>query len=587
MTSLSQGATIEQDGVRFRLWAPGCDTVSVVREPDGMTLTMERSENGFHERLWPSATAGMLYRYQLPCGTRVPDPASRFQPLDVHGPSEVVDPAAYVWTERWDGLPWHSVVLYELHVGAFTHEGTFLAAIGKLDHLRSLGITAIEIMPISDFPGRRNWGYDGVLPYAPDTSYGRPEHLKALVEAAHQRGIAVLLDVVYNHFGPDGNYLPAYAPNFFTERHHTPWGSAINFDGEHARPVREYIIGNALYWIDEFHFDGLRFDAVHAIIDDSGNHLLDELAQRVRASTTRPLHLLLENEENDPSRLLREAGKPTHYSAQWNDDMHHVLHVAATHERTGYYADYEGDTELLGTALAEGFAYQGQEMSYRGSPRGEPCGHLPPDVFVAFIQNHDQIGNRAFGDRLIGTASPAAMRALAATYLLLPQTPMLFMGEEWGARSPFPFFCDFEGDLGRAVRSGRREEFAAFPEFQDPAMRHEIPDPLADRTFTSAKLDWESIDHSTLDHYRALIAARKTHIAPLLASITRGGVSTTIADSAVTVRWSARQGALMLAANLSDASVPMPSATGETLWSEGDTAETFGPWSVRWTLETA
>ena len=584
---LSQGAELQPGGVTFRLWAPGCESVSLVLEQDGKVLLMQRQPGDFFELLVDGAEAGTLYRFQLPDGMKVPDPASRFQPQDVHGPSEVIDPNAYEWNESWNGRPWDEVVLYELHVGAFTPEGTFRAAIGKLDHLASLGVTAIEIMPISDFPGARNWGYDGVLPYAPDSSYGRPEDLKALVEAAHARGIAVLLDVVYNHFGPDGNYLPVYAPAFFTDRHTTPWGAAINYDGQHAKPVREFIIRNALYWIEEFHLDGLRLDAVHAIIDDGDKHLLDELAERVRAADERPLHLLLENEDNDPARLSRRGRDPVHYTAQWNDDVHHVLHTAATHERTGYYADYEGDTDLLGRALAEGFGYQGQMMPYRGSVRGHPSGGLPPGAFVAFIQNHDQIGNRAFGERLNTIARPEAMRALAATYLLLPQTPMLFMGEEWGATQPFPFFCDFEGDLADAVRRGRREEFARFPEFQDPAQRDRIPDPLAAGTFEMAKLDWSAVDQQHLKHYRDLIEVRRKHIVPLLPDIGRGGSVTRFGNEAVQVRWQAGSRTLVLAANLSGHRVDFPPAAGRILWTEGDTVPPLGPWSVRWTLETA
>ncbi len=577
---------LEAGGVRFRFWAPGCEAVSLVLGDDRV-LPMQAQPDGFHEIHVPGAGAGTLYRYQLPDGLRVPDPASRFQPQDVHGPSEVTDPDSYRWTEQWAGRPWDEVVLYELHVGAFTPEGTFRAAAGRLDHLRSLGVTAIEIMPIADFPGSRNWGYDGVLPYAPDSSYGRPDDLKALVEAAHARGIAVLLDVVYNHFGPDGNYLPVYAPAFFTDRHETPWGAAINYDGEHAAPVREFIIGNALYWIREFHLDGLRLDAVHAIIDDSGRHLLDELAERVRASTTRPLHLLLENEDNDPTRLGREGRQPAHYTAQWNDDVHHVLHTAATHERTGYYADYEGDTDLLGRALAEGFGYQGQMMPYRGSARGAPSAELPPGAFVAFIQNHDQVGNRAFGERLGSIAPPEAMRALAATYLLLPQAPMIFMGEEWGAKQPFPFFCDFQGELADAVRNGRREEFARFPEFQDPEMRDRIPDPLADSTFESAKLDWSAAQGPLLSLYRDLLAVRRQHVVPLLASIARGGSATSLGQGAVELRWQAGDQTLVLASNLSEQAVELPASPGRVLWSEGDTASALGAWSVRCTLESA
>lgn len=593
---LPAGASLTGGGTQFRLWAPGCDTVGLLLEVPGQEqsgiLGMTARPEGWHELTVPSVAAGTLYRFVLPDGLKVPDPASRFQPQDVHGPSEVIDPAAYEWTVPWTGRPWDEIVLYELHVGAFTPEGTFRAAIGKLDHLAALGVTGIEVMPVWDFPGKRNWGYDGVLPYAPDSSYGRPEDFKALVEAAHQRGIAVLLDVVYNHFGPDGNYLPVYAPKFFTERHHTPWGAAVNFDGEHSAPVRDFVIENALYWLEEFDLDGLRFDAVHAIIDEGPKHLLDELSERVRAASDRPVHLLLENEDNEPRRLTRQGREPVHYTAQWNDDLHHVLHVAATGEDSGYYADYcdgsgAGQTSLLATALAEGFAYQGQMMPYRGSARGEPAGYLPPGAFVAFIQNHDQVGNRAFGDRLGQNASPEAMRALAAVYLLLPQTPMIFMGEEWGAKQPFPFFCDFEGELADAVREGRRSEFARFPEFQDPEQRDRIPDPLAESTFTSAKLDWSAVDQDHLAHYTALLAARRQHIVPLLEHIAQAGSAREIGPGAVQATWPVGHGSsLVLAANLSGSHVDFPAASGRPIWSEGEVVPALGPWAVRWSLET-
>ena len=375
------GAEIQDDGkVRFRLWAPSHSAVQLVLE-DGSSLSMHPAGEGWHELNTAKACAGTRYWFALPNGMRVPDPASRHQPEDVHGPSEVVDPAAYAWCDKdWRGRPWDQVVLYELHVGAFTPEGTFRAVIDRLNHLVSLGVTAIEIMPIADFPGGRNWGYDGVLPYAPDATYGRPEDLKALVEAAHERGLMVMLDLVYNHFGPDGAYQHAVSPDIFTDRHKTPWGAAINFDGADARPVREYFIHNALYWIEEYHLDGLRLDAVHAILDDSEKHLLDELSERARdAAPGRPIHLVLENEENQASRLVRwPGGSPRWYTAQWNDDVHHVLHVAASGESNAYYADYHGNTGLLGRALAEGFAYQGEDMPYRGHPRGQPSAYYPP-----------------------------------------------------------------------------------------------------------------------------------------------------------------------------------------------------------------
>jgi len=596
---MPHGAELQPDGgVRFRLWAPGCERVVIALQAadaagSEQTLTMVAAADGWHELTTRAAAAGSRYQFMLPDGLRVPDPASRFQPCDVHGPSEVIDADEYVWADAaWNGRAWHEAVVYELHVGTFTPEGTFLAAIGRLDHLVALGITAVELMPIADFPGSRNWGYDGVLCYAPDSVYGRPEDLKALVDAAHARGLMVMLDVVYNHFGPDGNYLPVYAPTFFTDRHKTPWGAGINYDGAHSKPVREFVIHNALYWLEEYGLDGLRLDAVHAILDDGSRHLLDELAQRVREY--RPgAHLVLENEENQSRRLVRTAnGAPGQYTAQWNDDMHHVLHVAVTGERTGYYADYVDDTPTLARALAEGFAFQGQLMEFRGEPRGEPSGLLPPVAFVAFIQNHDQIGNRAFGERLASIASSDALRAIASVYLLLPQVPMLFMGEEWGSTRPFPFFCDFSGDLAEAVRHGRRQEFARFPEFQDEALRERIPDPLAASTFESAKLDWRDLDRPEhgewLDFYKKLLAIRHSSVVPMLASIRQGGTYEVRGAGVVAVRWQLSGGGqLMLEANLSSVSVAgFPAATGRVLWQLGraDDTQPCGAWFVRWSI---
>ena len=581
--SWTHGSSLEAGRVRFRLWAPAEERVSVVLENEGRSVPMQRRAAGFFEALVANAGAGTLYRFELADGKRVPDPASRFQPQDVHGPSEVIDHAAYRWRDDWPGRDWDDVVLYELHLGAFTAGGTFKAAIEKLDHLAELGVTALEIMPVSDFPGRWGWGYDGVYAYAPDASYGRPEDFKAFVEAAHGRGIAVLLDVVYNHFGPEGNYLATYAPDFFTSRHRTPWGDAINYDGANAAPVRAFVIENAEYWIETFHLDGLRLDAVDTIKDDSRPDILDELAERVRSRFSRPVHLLLENGDNEPQRLVRRGRKPVLYTAQWNDDLHHVLHVAATREQGGYYGDY-GETRLIGRALAEGFAFQGEVMAYRQKPRGGPSAELPPDAFVAFIQNHDQIGNRAFGERLNALCPAPVIRALASVYLLMPQTPMLFMGEEWGAPQPFPYFCDFGGELAEAVRKGRREEFARFPQFADPAMVARIPDPIAKATFLSAKLDWSRIDADHLAFYRAALAARRAFVRPLQAEIARGGVFVIRGEQAVSVTWTAGARRLLLDANLSDAVLAFPEASG-VFWRCGETERAFGPWSVRWSLQ--
>ncbi|MCB8878792.1 malto-oligosyltrehalose trehalohydrolase [Acidisoma cellulosilytica] len=582
------GASLQGDGVLFRFWAPGEAEVSIALD-GGEPLPMTAGEDGWHEKLVPNAKAGSVYHYVVKDGLRVPDPASRFQPQDVHGPSEVIDPEAYDWQDgSWRGRDWAEAVIYELHIGTFTPEGSFRAAIARLDHLADLGVTVIEIMPVADFPGQRNWGYDGVLPFAPDSSYGRPEDFKALVDAAHARGLSVMLDVVYNHFGPDGNYLPVYAPQFFTERHKSPWGAGINVDGADSRPVRDFFIHNALYWIKEFHLDGLRFDAVHAIQDDSPRHLLLELAETLRAQVQdRPLHLVLENEDNRARYLERTSnGQPRDYSAQWNDDVHHVLHVAATGEDVAYYAPYAQQPELLGRALAEGFAFQGEAMAYSGKPRGEPSAHLPPSAFVAFAQNHDQIGNRAMGERLSQIASAEAVRAVSAVYLLLPQVPMLFMGEELGATSPFLFFADFEGELAEKVRDGRREEFARFPAFSDPETREKIPDPLAEATFLASKLQWDKVDPTVQDWYRRILAVRRERLLPLLHGIRQGGRARMRGQRAVEVVWTVDGGgALTLLANLSSETVSGDFAVdSQPLWQEGAAAqkENLPAWSVRW-----
>ena len=585
--------TVCRDGVvEFRLWAPAIRPVRLVVD-DGAPLEMQAAEDGWHTARVPGG-AGLRYGFLLPDGLQVPDPASRFQPDDAFGASEVVDPAAFAWTDGdWRGRPWEEAVIYELHVGAFTPGGTFAEAAGKLPHLAELGITAVQIMPVADFPGHRNWGYDGVLLFAPDSAYGRPEHLKAFVAAAHRLGLMVFLDVVYNHLGPEANFLPLYAP-LFTDRHTTPWGPAINFDGEGSHWIRQFVIQNALYWLQEYHFDGLRLDAVHGILDDSTPEILVELADRIRAAvTSRPIHLILENEENEASRLDPLAVTPGAYTAQWNDDVHHVLHTALTEEGHGYYADYLARTDLLGRALAEGFAFQGAEMAYRGSPRGEPSAGLPPTAFVAFLQNHDQIGNRATGERIAVLASPEAVRAAAAVYLLLPQIPMLFMGEEWGTARPFPFFVGFEGDLAEKVREGRRREFERFPAFRDPKIRETIPDPAAEATFLAAKLDWSEPEREPhrewLAFYQRLLRLRQSEVVPRL----RGGGASAgryevLGEGAVVVAWTLADGSdLTLHATLSARTVDgFPPLPGRVIWQEGpgDGEGRRGPWAVRWSV---
>jgi maltooligosyltrehalose trehalohydrolase len=555
---------LEAGRARFRLWAPSAARVELVLASRGkpVYLPMRALEGGWHETAAP-AGAGTRYRYRIDGALEVPDPASRSNPEDVHGPSLVMDPRAFDWPDDgWRGRPWEEAVLYELHVGTFTPEGTFASAITRLDYLADLGVTAVELMPLSDFPGSRNWGYDGVLPFAPDSVYGSPDDLKRLIAAAHERGLMVFLDVVYNHFGPEGNYLHAYAKPFFTERHHTPWGAAVNFDGSQARAVRDYFIHNALYWLEEFHLDGLRLDAVHAIADDSTPDILTELAARVREGPGRDrhVHLVLENDDNEARYLDGNGKSRDRYNAQWNDDFHHAFHLLLTGETDGYYADYEREPgRYLGRVLAEGYAYQGERSPYRdNAPRGETSVDLPPAAFVSFLQNHDQVGNRAFGERLSRLAEERALRAAVTAWLLAPQPPLIFMGEEFGAATPFLFFCDFGPDLAAAVTEGRRREFARFARFASAGAQAAIPDPNAPETFARSKLDWESLRAQAherwLDCYRRLLRQRREHIVPLLAGVNgRAGRYTVCGAGAVTVEWTlARGGRLELRLNLSE-----------------------------------
>ncbi|HKI64393.1 MAG TPA: malto-oligosyltrehalose trehalohydrolase [Burkholderiales bacterium] len=518
------GAEAGAGGVRFRLWAPAQTRVAL--ELDGSLHGMNALPGGWHELFVGGTQAGSRYRYVLEDGLAVPDPASRANPDDVHGTSQVIDPLAYPWRDAgWRGRPWHEAVVYELHLGTFTPEGTFAAARGRLAELAALGITAIELMPVADFPGRRNWGYDGVLPFAPDACYGTPDELKALVDEAHALGLMVLLDVVYNHFGPEGNYLHATCPEFFNPAQQTPWGAAINFDGADCRTVREFFVHNALYWLEEFHFDGLRLDAVHAIRDDSRPDIVCEIGRALREGPGRErhVHVVLENDKNEAHYLGPCA------SAQWNDDLHHAAHVLLAKEVDGYYADYaERPLERLGRALAEGFVYQGEPSAFRdGELRGEPSAGLPPSAFVSFLQTHDQVGNRAFGERLDALAAPGAMRTALAAVLLSPHVPMLFMGEEFAAATPFQFFCDFGPELAAAVTRGRRGEFARFAAFRDPAAQARIPDPNAEATFLRSKLDWSKRDSARLSLVRELLAIRQRHLAPRLAGAKSGSFAVT------------------------------------------------------------
>jgi len=603
--SMPFGAELTSSGqVRFRLWAPAAREVDVVlldKPDEPRLLKMGEQPEGWFELVTAEAHAGSRYRYRIDGKQEVPDPASRANPDDIPGPSRVVDPADFEWDDAdWRGRPWHEAVIYELHVGAFTPEGTFAAAEQKLGHLVELGVTVIELMPIADFPGQRGWGYDGVLQFAPESAYGRPEELKSLIAAAHRRGLAVMLDVVYNHFGPEGNYLHLYAPQFFTERHHTPWGAAINFDAPGSRTVRDFYIHNTLYWLEEYHFDGLRFDAVHAILDDSKPNILTEIASAVRNGPGRDRNILLvlENGANQ-ARFLGPPAAPDTFDGQWNDDVHHCLHVILTGERDGYYEDYtENPHAMLCRCLAEGFAYQGQVSAHQGSARGEPSAHLPPTAFVNFLQNHDQIGNRAFGERISAIArSPDALRAANAVLLLAPSPPMLFMGEEWQAPQPFPYFCDFEPGLAEKVREGRKREFAHFEKFASPEAVAALPDPTSPETFRSAQLDWSVLQQrryaDILDQTQRLLAIRRKEIMPLIPRIKDGTCIKLEASGAFAVDWALDDGSILhLLANLTERAVPIvgrvagrlifathPNIRGATKRNQ------LAPWSVTWLLE--
>lgn len=594
------GAELRNSGTRFKIWAPKSKSIRLKLKGQKTPLQLESAGEGWHRLDVAGVGAGALYKYVLPDGSEIPDPASRHQPEGIHGFSEVIDPRDFAWTDLdWMGRPWEQAVIYELHIGTFTEEGTFQSAIAKLDHLVNLGVTAIQIMPIAQFYGKFNWGYDGAMLFAPNSTYGRPEDLKALVDAAHRRKLMVFLDVVYNHLGPHGNYLPAIAP-IFTKKHKSPWGEAINYDGPKAQVVRELIVESAVYWITEFNLDGLRLDAVHAITDNSPTHILELLAARVRSARFhRHTHLIVENAENQELWLRRNSSsEPVHYTAQWNDDVHHLLHAAATEEKTGYYADFdnlEERSDRLARALAEGFAYQGEVKPHEGVKRGQPSVGLPATSFVAYIQNHDQVGNRIKGDRISVLADEDAVKALSTLYLLSPQIPMVFMGEEWASSKPFPFFSDVPAEMRDAVRKGRQEELKGTPEHDDPAKPDvtEAVDPTSARTFVSAKLDWDKLDaephRSWLGHYRALIDVRKMEVIPRL--VGQQGFSSryeVLAPRTVLVSWNMGDGSVLrVYANLgNNAQSDLPPILGRRIYLQGFAEDgRLGPWSVLWTVD--
>lgn len=546
---------LDATSARFALWAPNARSVSVMLEQQPPIELLPEDDGWFTGVAACQAGDQYCYRIVDKDGQtlEVADPASRYQPDGVHGRSQLVDTSSFEWQHDWKGRPWREAVIHELHVGV---HGGYAGVAGQFERLAELGVTAVELMPVAQFPGKRNWGYDGVLPFAPQNSYGKPAELGRLIDQAHGQGLMVMLDVVYNHFGPDGNYLHQYASEFFDESRQTPWGAAIDFN----RPaVREFFIQNALMWIIEYRFDGLRLDAVHAI--DNPDFLV-ELARRVREAVEpgREVWLVLENEHNQA--FLLEQG----FDAQWNDDGHNALHVLLTGETEGYYEDYKDrPIEKLARCLGEGFVFQGQANRH-GTPRGEPSGHLPPSAFVLFLQNHDQVGNRALGERLTRLCPPQALRAATALLLLTPMIPLLFMGEEQGSRSPFLFFTDHHDELADAVREGRRAEFKGFAAFASPEKREQIPDPNQAKTFEDSRpltdtpeaVEWQAL-------YRRLLDLRRQHVVPHLPAIRAEGARV-LSDKALTASWRLANGErLRIDLNLAEHPCPLD-LPGQERW---------------------
>ncbi len=516
------GACQVAGGVTFRAWAPTRRRVELVLNPSlpsPRRRSLTPTGDGTFTGTSPDVVTGDMYAYLLDGEGPFPDPASRFQPQGVHGPSAVVDPSAYRWSDQaWRGVPLREAIIYELHVGAFTPTGTFDGVTACLRYLAELGVTIVELMPVADFPGSRNWGYDGVSLFAPSRVYGVPDDLRRLVDTAHGLGLAVLLDVVYNHFGPDGAYGSLFSPFYLSARHKSLWGAAVNLDGEGSAHVREFFIENALHWLHEYHFDGLRLDATHGLRDDSPRHFVAELAARVRASIPdRTVLLIAEDDRNLATLVHPPEDGGWGLDAVWADDFHHQTRRLAAGDCDGYYEDFSGTLADLATTIRQGWFYQGQLSVYRGKQRGSDPAGVPLERMVVCLQNHDQIGNRPFGQRLHHQIESARFRALSALLLCLPETPLLFMGQEWAASTPFLFFTDHQADLGRLITEGRRAEFSRFTGFADPVTRTRIPDPQASSTFEDSRLAWDErarAPHAgVLELYRTLLRLRRTETA--------------------------------------------------------------------------
>jgi maltooligosyltrehalose trehalohydrolase len=545
------GAHVEGDGVRFAAFADASQCSVALTSADGAaetTLSMAGSTDGYFELFVPGLGAGARYWFVVD-GKRLPDPYARSLPEGVHGPAEVVT-TSFVFEHALPSRSLAEKVIYELHVGTFTEEGTFEAARRRLPALVELGVTTIEIMPVAAFAGNRGWGYDGVALFAPHAAYGSADELRALVDAAHGLGLGVLLDVVYNHFGPSGNYLAAYSSRYFQQDLHNPWGQAPNF----AEPaLRELVLENARYWLEQFAFDGLRLDATHSITDPSTKHILSELAELGRGLS--PPRLLIAEDERNLAELVTTVG----LHAIWADDFHHQLRVTMTNERSGYYAAYERSVQGIADAINRGWIYAGQRHAITGTPRGSSADALPAEALVYCIQNHDQVGNRAFGERLSAQVGHGWFRGASLLLLFLPMTPLLFMGQEWASNSPFLYFTDHEPELGKLVTEGRRREFAAFPEFADPELRRSIPDPQSPSTFQASKLRWserELPEHrQTFELYRAALALRRQD--PVLARTGREQLLAQASGDVLTVQRWLNDDQRVLVMNLQNRQLPL------------------------------
>ena len=532
------GAHVGPRGTSFRVHAPNARRVAVVPEGGSVEIAMTRDGRGAWHVDATDLRAGMLYRYRVD-DALYPDPCSRFQPAGVHGASMIVDPSGYAWRDAdWRGVSMHGQVVYELHIGSFTAEGTFDAAIGELEALREFGVTLIEIMPVAEFPGRCNWGYDGVGLFAPYHGYGDPHALRRFVDAAHGAGLGVLLDVVYNHLGPDGNYLAAYSGDYFSTRHRTEWGDALNFDGRDAAPVRDLFKRNAAYWIEEFHLDGLRLDATQSIFDDTKPHIIAEIVQAARAAASpRSIVVVGENEPQHVEALWPVERGGWGLDALWNDDFHHSAHVALTGRRDGYYHDHRGTAQEFVSAARHGFLFQGQRYQWQGKSRGTVVTDEPAASFVHFLENHDQVANTLKGARVRTCTSPGRYRALSALLLLGPQTPMLFMGQEFGSMRPFRFFADHEPKLAQKVYEGRREFLRQFSSYATEEAQRRVPDPGNPDTFVSCKLDRANdTDASIAALYRDLLALRRSD--PVIARQCREAIDgAVLSEHAFVLRW--------------------------------------------------